>query len=57
MHDIGRTEDLSKYTVIDDAGNILAIYKYKLKARHHADALNRGEEYTPEPDSYYESLG
>ena len=57
MHDIGRTEDLSKYTVIDDAGNILAIYKYKLKARHHADALNSGEEYIPKPDSYYESLG
>jgi hypothetical protein len=57
MYDTGRTEDLSKYTVIDEAGNVLAAYRYKLKARHHADALNLGEEYTPEPDSYYESLG
>jgi hypothetical protein len=57
MYDIGRTEDLSKYTVIDEDGNILAVYKYKLKARHHADALNRGEEYVPKPDSDYEFLG
>ncbi len=57
MYDIGRTEDLSKYTVVDEAGNVLAIYKYKLKARHHADALNLEEEYIPKPDSYYESMG
>ncbi len=43
--------------LIDEDGNILAVYKYKLKARHHADALNRGEEYVPKPDSDYEFLG
>jgi hypothetical protein len=57
MYDIGRTEDLSKYTVVDEAGNVLAIYRNKMKARNHADCLNAGEEYIEKPDSYYESLG
>ncbi len=57
MYDIGRTEDLLKYTVIDSDGNILAIYSNKFKARDHADALNLGVEYIEKPNSYYESLG
>lgn len=57
MYDIGRTEDLLKYTVIDSDGNILAIYSNKFKARDHADALNLGIEYIEKPNSYYESLG
>lgn len=57
MYDIGRTEDLSKYTVIDSEGTVLAIYTNKFKARDHADCLNLGVEYIEKPNSYYESLG
>ena len=57
MYDIGRTADLTRYTVIDEEGNIIASYSYKMKARDHADCLNLGVEYIPKSDSYYESMG
>lgn len=57
VYDMGRTEDLSRYTVIDDSGNIIATYKYKMKAKHHIDALNSNTEYIELPNSYYQQQG
>ena len=57
MYSIGLSEDRVKYTVLDENNNVIPTYKYKLKARHHADALNNNEDYTEKPDSYYESMG
>lgn len=57
MYSIGLDQDRVNYTVLDENSNIIATYKYKLKARHHADCLNNNEEYIEKPNSYYESLG
>lgn len=57
MYSIGLSEDRSRYAVLDENGNIIATYKYKLKARDHVDALNNNEDYIEKPNSYYASLG
>jgi hypothetical protein len=57
MYELSRTEDLTKYTVIDGEGNIIAIYSNKFKAKDHVDALNSGSEYIEKPNSYYDNLG
>jgi DNA-binding response OmpR family regulator len=57
MYDLSRTEDLTKYTVIDDEGNVIAVYSNKFKAKDHVDALNSGTDYIEKPNSYYDALG
>lgn len=57
MYSVGLSEDRVRYAVLDENNNIIATYKYKLKARHHVDALNNNEEYIEKPNSYYDELG
>lgn len=57
MYSLGLSQDRSRYAVLDEEGNILVTYKYKMKAREHVDCLNNNEEYIEKPNSYYESLG
>lgn len=57
MYSVGLSQDRTRYAVLDQDGNIIVTYKYKLKAREHVDALNNNQEYVEKPDSYYESMG